>query len=261
MSQKTNPTGVDDQGCRPAGRREKTNPIPATWARPEADPKAEIPPGRRDRRASSRRPAPDYVQVERGRANTQSGRDAIFHGADRAGPGLHVPLSAGGPPVSPAMGMREGGSRRPRGGGSGLPRHLPRSSRRPAFERGAPPGGHLLDPGRAAEREPSSEGTADRLHLGLGLVGRHLAPPGGSASRLVRAEVGPLRERGQQRVGPAFAVRRVARPSIGRRVGDHPGPQRVGLDVAEDGPEMVVGLDDGALEPTLPDVPTVRCLR
>jgi hypothetical protein len=131
-------------------------------------------------------------------------------------------------------------------------RRLPRASRRSAFGLGAQLAGDLLDPCRLAERQTSAERSADGLHLGCGPVGHHLASPGGPPGRLIRAEVGPLREGGQQGIGAAFAVRRVARPAICRRVGDHPGPERVGLDVAEDDPEVVIGLDDGTFETTLP---------
>jgi len=45
-----------------------------------------------------------------------------------------------------------------------------------------------------------------------------------------------------------------AAPAVVASRFDHAGAEGVGLDVAEDGQEVVVDLDDGALEPTLPDV-------
>jgi hypothetical protein len=46
----------------------------------------------------------------------------------------------------------------------------------------------------------------------------------------------------------------IARPSILGRVADHPGPERVGLDVAEDHQQVGVILNHRALEPALPDM-------
>ncbi len=132
--------------------------------------------------------------------------------------------------------------------------NLPRSPRRAADEGLAQRLGYRLDPGRVAEREAAAERAADRLDLGVGLVGHDLASPRGAAGRLVAAKVGPFRGRGQQGVGEPLAVGRVARPAMVGRVGDHPGAEGIGLDVAEDGPEMGIVLDDGALEPPLPDV-------
>ena len=78
------------------------------------------------------------------------------------------------------------------------------------------------------------------------------ARPGSSprASRRGRPSRGARRER----VAAAAGVGRVARPRIIVRVGDHRGAKRVGLDVAQDGPQVLVVLHRRALEPALPDV-------
>ena len=46
-----------------------------------------------------------------------------------------------------------------------------------------------------------------------------------------------------------------ATPAVVARPGHDPGAEGVGLDVAEDGEQVVVILDHRALEPPLPDVP------
>ena len=83
----------------------------------------------------------------------------------------------------------------------------------------------------------------------------HLGAPLRWTLRVGPPQVRPLRKRGQQRVGLAQAMRPITRPGITVQVRDHPGPQRIGLDVPQDGPEVRVLLDDWAFEPPLPDVP------
>jgi hypothetical protein len=47
---------------------------------------------------------------------------------------------------------------------------------------------------------------------------------------------------------------RITRPRIVLRVRHHPGAQRIGLDVAQDRPQVIVALDGRTLEPALPDM-------
>jgi hypothetical protein len=56
-------------------------------------------------------------------------------------------------------------------------------------------------------------------------------------------------------VGAAQPVVREARPTVVGRIRDHPGQQRVRLDVPQHDEQVRVSLDDGALESALPDVP------
>ena len=89
----------------------------------------------------------------------------------------------------------------------------------------------------------SSEGT-------LWTKADHLPLAGGRSLR----EVLVFGQWVQQLIRLAQAVAGEAAPAVVARRFDHAGAEGVGLDVAEDRQQMVVVLNDGALEPTLPDV-------
>ncbi len=89
-------------------------------------------------------------------------------------------------------------------------------------------------PRRAARREPG-------IAIATGT-----AP--GPSPRVLQSGRGVKRGSGRPSHG------RQARPGIIVRVRDDPGAERIGLDITQDRPKMFILLDDGALEPALPDM-------
>lgn len=103
------------------------------------------------------------------------------------------------------------------------------------------------DPGVGAERAVATDGGGHGVGFRLGHGGVHPLGPAGLALEAGRVEL-----RRPFEAGPSDAQAR-PRPVLGPR--DQAGPQRIPLDVADDGPQMVVVLTRECLEPPLSGAP------
>ena len=109
-----------------------------------------------------------------------------------------------------------------------------------------------FDPFGSAKRFSRPEGIPNRAHLGLGLPGLNLTFPSRLPLPGSPTEGLELDQRTEQRVRVAQAVGLVARPAVFPQIRHHPSAKRIGLDVPQDNQKMVVVLDHGTFEPTLP---------
>ena len=111
-----------------------------------------------------------------------------------------------------------------------------------------------LDPGGRAVRKAGRDAAAEGGLLGLwGRLVDKLGPDAASLGRVARQLlVGDHGIKEPRRSG--LAVLGEAAPGVIARVGDEMGAEGVGLDVPQDRQQVVVVLDDGALEAALPDV-------
>ena len=148
---------------------------------------------------------------------------------------LRHAIGPGGKVVSVHFSLRG----RPRGRGFSS---MPSRSAMRSVQSAAPNGRPLTSDRRTAANSGSSWTAA-------------LWPATASAAPPRSAPTPPIQVTREQGVVVSHAMPLVARPAILGRIGYHPGPQRVGLDVTEDHQQVHVVLDNRALEPPLPDVP------